>query len=158
MLLAGAVGPDVSLNWRIILSALEIMILPYIVPLRAEPVSRAGVPSIPEQALTTAAESLSQVAQDAKGAHAATAALALGHAGLQGTLALPAGLEEPGRRATSMPAPLSVSQYVVCISELQLPLSVLSTFTSACTVQMYPRANPPAAAVRCTPEKSLPKL
>ena len=58
--------------------------------------SCAGVPSIPEQALRTAAESLSKVAQDAKGAHAATAALALGHAGLQGTLPLPAGLEDPG--------------------------------------------------------------
>ena len=62
-----------------------------------EPVSCAGVPSIPEQALRGAAESLSKVAQDAKGAHAATAALALGYAGLQGTLPLPAGLEESGQ-------------------------------------------------------------
>ena len=55
------------------------------------------MPSIPEQALRAAAESLSNVAQDAKGAHAAAAALALGYAGLQGTLPLPAGLEAPGK-------------------------------------------------------------
>ena len=64
--------------------------------LEAEPGWCAGVPSIPEQALRAAAESLSKVAQDAKGAHASTAALALGYAGLQGTLPLPAGLEAPG--------------------------------------------------------------
>ena len=54
------------------------------------------MPSIPEQALRATAESLSKVARDAKGAHAATAALALGYAGLQGILPLPAGLVELG--------------------------------------------------------------
>ncbi|CAK0785632.1 hypothetical protein CVIRNUC_008843 [Coccomyxa viridis] len=63
-----------------------------------------GVPSIPEQALRAAAESLSNVAQDAKGAHAAAAALALGYAGLQGTLPLPAGLEAPDAAESTSPS------------------------------------------------------
>ncbi len=48
----------------------------------------SGVPSIPEQTLGSAVNSLCSTAQDTKSTHAATAALALGHAGLQSTLPL----------------------------------------------------------------------
>ena len=52
----------------------------------------SGVPSVPEQALASAAQSLCSIAEDAKKVHAATAALALGHAGLQSALPLPISL------------------------------------------------------------------
>ena len=51
------------------------------------------MPSLPEQVLANAAQSMSSIAQDAKNDHAATAAMALGHAGLQNTLPLPMDLE-----------------------------------------------------------------
>lgn len=59
-----------------------------------------GVPSIPEQALASAVQSLCSIAADTKSSHAATAALALGHAGLQS--ALPLLIDHDGR-AISVP-------------------------------------------------------
>ena len=53
----------------------------------------SGVPSIPEQALASAAQSLCSIAWDAKNVHAASAALALGHAGLQNALPLPISID-----------------------------------------------------------------
>ena len=49
----------------------------------------AGVPSVPEAALQASAKALAGVLMMPKSAHAATAAAALGHAGLRGPLPLP---------------------------------------------------------------------
>ena len=98
------VDAQVSVNLSCTLGQIQMLLCKYRVG-----VAVSGVPSIPEQALGSAVQSLCTAAQDTKSNHAATAALALGHAGLQSTLPLRISLD--GRATVpnlALPSPVVI--------------------------------------------------